>query len=542
MPQETGSNQGLPSMSQFRELLLEAWKESCQHSQLGALVADFAPRLGALLPLAAILVREFHPSRRSIETTALAQIDAKTAVADTPTECSAAQWKQVMAWAKTTDARQDGSGDRREQALALVEPSGIVGEVIAVPLVEGGNPQGVLLVVAQPGQRFGVRHRELAYQLAEPFTSALANERRRRELTTRRESAEADRASLLVRLGRREMLESIVGADKGLRFVVERVEMVASADAPVLLLGETGSGKEVIARAIHERSLRNGGPFIRVNCGAIPPELIDSQLFGHEKGSFTGASDQRQGWFERADGGTLFLDEIGELPLPAQVRLLRVLQDHHFERVGGQQAVHVDVRIVAATHRDLAEMVARGTFRQDLWYRVNVFPILIPRLADRTEDIPELVRHFARRASERFGLTYVEATAADLVLLSSYDWPGNVRELAAVIDRATILGRGKRLDVATALGWSDPSERPTAGGGGPDSNGAPSLGALPGPPVNRGVVSLNDAIRQHIQRALVAARGRIEGPKGAAAILEINPHTLRAKMRKLGIEWSQYRE
>ena len=189
---------------------------------------------------------------------------------------------------------------------------------------------------------------------------------------------------------------------------------MAQSDVPVLILGETGTGKEVVSRAIHTRSPRAAAPFIRVNCGAIPPELIDSQLFGHEKGSFTGAADTRKGWFERADGGTLFLDEIGELPLPAQVRLLRVLQDGFIERVGGQQPIRVDVRIVAATHRDLAAMVKSGTFREDLWYRINVFPILLPRLRERVEDIPALARHFAQRAANRFGLRYVEPTPADL--------------------------------------------------------------------------------------------------------------------------------
>jgi transcriptional regulator with GAF, ATPase, and Fis domain len=233
--------------------------------------------------------------------------------------------------------------------------------------------------------------------LLDPFSAALENDRRLAELAALREAAEADRRSLLTRLGRQEIAETIVGADSGLRHVMERVELVAQSDVPILILGETGTGKEVVSRAIHTRSARSSAPFIRVNCGAIPAELIDSQLFGHEKGSFTGAVDTRQGWFERADGGTLFLDEIGELPLAAQVRLLRVLQDGFIERVGGHQPIRVDVRIVAATHRDLAGMVTSGTFREDLWYRVNVFPILLPRLRERIEDIPALARHFAER-------------------------------------------------------------------------------------------------------------------------------------------------
>jgi transcriptional regulator with GAF, ATPase, and Fis domain len=329
---------------------------------------------------------------------------------------------------------------------------------------------------------------------------------------------------------------------------MERVELVAQSDVPVLILGETGTGKEVVSRAIHTRSKRGDSPFIRVNCGAIPPELVDSALFGHEKGSFTGASEQRQGWFERADRGTLFLDEIGELPLPAQVRLLRVLQDHQIERVGGKSPVHVNVRIVAATHRDLAAMVKDRTFREDLWYRINVFPILLPTLRERLEDIPALVHHFAQRAATRFGLPCAEPTEADLQLLGGYDWPGNIRELNAVIDRAAILGGGKKLDVAAALGLSRHQSAPAA----PPSTEAtlyevipetiPLTDTAPAPAFFGDIIPLAAAMRQHIERALAATRGRIEGRRGAAALLQINPHTLRARMRKLGIDATRFRD
>src|SRR3990172_1207138 len=240
---------------------------------------------------------------------------------------------------------------------------------------------------------------------------------------------------------------------------MQRVDMVSRSDVPVLILGETGTGKELVARAIHNRSERHSGPFLRVNCGAIPRELIDSQLFGHEKGSFTGASETRQGWFERADLGTLFLDEIGELPLDAQVRFLRVLQDGFVERVGGAKPIRVNVRVVAATHRDLAGMVRENAFREDLWYRIAVFPILLPPLRERTGDIPELARHFAERAAVRFGLSPVMPSEADIQLLTTYDWPGNIRELGTVIDRAAILGNGRALELAAALGIATP-QRP----------------------------------------------------------------------------------
>ncbi len=343
---------------------------------------------------------------------------------------------------------------------------------------------------------------------------------------------------------------------------MERVAQVARSTAPVLILGETGSGKEVIARAIHLQSLRAGGAFIRVNCGAVAPELIDSELFGHERGSFTGAMSSRRGWFEQAHGGTLFLDEIGELSPAAQVRLLRVLQDGILQRVGGEEPLQVDVRVVAATHRDLAEMVRGGSFREDLWYRLAVFPIALPPLREHREDIPAMAAHFARRAAARFGVAARPPDERDLALLRQYDWPGNVRELAAVIDRAVLLGEEDDLDVERALGLAVvPAAAAGAWGGRPDgrtdgrsdrrSDGPPDGGAdgrasaseWPGGavPAPAEIEPLEVVVRRHIERALAATSGRIEGPHGAARVLGINPHTLRARMRKLRIEWNRFR-
>jgi transcriptional regulator with GAF, ATPase, and Fis domain len=390
----------------------------------------------------------------------------------------------------------------------------------------------VLLVQAPAAQRLTAEHEHLCQALLEPCAVALDNDHRLRELRALRDAAEADKRFLLTRLGREDLTVAVVGAERGLRAVMERVALVARSDVPVLLLGETGSGKEVIARAMHDRSQRARGPFIRVNCGAIPAELIDSELFGHEKGSFTGATATRRGWFERANEGTLFLDEVGELPLAAQVRLLRVLQDGSFERVGGEHAIKVDVRIVAATHRDLAAMVQNGTFREDLWYRIAGFPIVIPPLRERREDIPLLAEHFARRAALRFGLRLQLPTTEDLALLVAYPWPGNVRELGAVIDRAAILGDGERLEVVRALGVAADLATPP--------KTANALQPMT-PPVTPAVLSLDEAAKQHIERALAVTHGRIEGRHGAAALLKINPHTLRARMRKLGIRWTSFR-
>jgi hydrogenase-4 transcriptional activator len=334
--------------------------------------------------------------------------------------------------------------------------------------------------------------------------------------------------------------ETIIGCEGGLKVVLERAHMVASSDLPVLIFGETGTGKEVVARSIHERSPRRAGPFRRVNCGAVAPELIDSELFGHERGAFTGSIAQRRGWFEQAHLGTLFLDEIGELSLAAQVRLLRVLQDGELLRVGGETPVHVDVRIVAATHRDLAAMVASRTFREDLYYRLAVFPIVIPPLRDRTEDIPGLVAYFAERAFARFGLRHVEATAEDLDALAAYPWPGNVRELAAVLDRAVLLGEGKRVDVQAALGLGVNARPVRALEQRGEHLAAAHLPVAPAPPASD-IEPLVVVMRRHIERALIAAHGRIDGPFGAARILALNPHTLRARMRKLKVDWRGFR-
>lgn len=527
----------------FLPVLLEVWREACRHIEIRDSVATLAPLLARQLPISSLLIRRFDLQHQSVDTVAIGQISSRERVHSVRTILSPPRWKKLIAWAGRGEILRSSDQPRSGEAESLV-PGEFGGDILAGPLTGHDGPAGALLLVGTGVSAFRQPHEEMVRGLLEPFSAALENDRRLHELAALREAAEADRRSLLSRLGRQEINEAVVGAETGLRLVMDRVTLVTNSDVPVLILGETGTGKEVVSRAIHSRSPRSQAPFIRVNCGAIPAELIDSQLFGHEKGSFTGAADTRQGWFERADGGTLFLDEIGELPLQAQVRLLRVLQDGYIERVGGQRPIRVDVRIVAATHRDLAAMVKAGTFREDLWYRINVFPILLPRLRERREDIPALARHFAQRAAHRFGLASVEPTPSDLEILMGYNWPGNIRELGAVIDRAAILGEGKRLDVGKAMGIDRlapllpaPSNEPTFYEVIPETR--PLASAAREAPAN--VVTLDLAMQQHIEKALLATRGQIEGRDGAAALLGINPHTLRARMRKLGISWSSFR-
>jgi hydrogenase-4 transcriptional activator len=520
-------------MERFAPLLLALWREVGRHVEIDEALARIAPVLGRRLPVDLLFVRRLAPNPMRIETSALGFVSRDPGGLAQRIELTERAFGEIASWCRRGEPLQR-SVDDVERELPGLLPEGLAGDVLASALPGEEEAPSVLVLFARTPRRFDREDEAILRALVEPFAVAVANDRRVRELGTLREAAEADRRSLLQRLGRRDLKEEIVGAAGGLRPCLERVALVAGSDVPVLILGETGSGKEVVARAIHLRSQRARAAFLRVNCGAIPAGLIDSELFGHERGSFTGATGERKGWFERADGGTLFLDEIGELPPHAQVRLLRVLQDGSFERVGGQKPLHADVRVVAATHRDLHAMVSNGTFREDLWYRLAVFLIHLPPLRDRIEDIPALAIHFAQRAATRCGTTPRTPSPEDIARLASYAWPGNVRELSSVMERAVILGSGQRLDVATALG---PVSAMAAA-----SSTATAEEAIPAAlPPHLPSAKLDTAIAQHIEAALTRSYGRIEGPFGAAALLDVNPHTLRARMRKLGIDWKRFR-
>ena len=306
--------------------------------------------------------------------------------------------------------------------------------------------------------------------------------------------------------------DSIVTGSRVLKSVLKSAEQVAATDATVLIQGETGTGKELLARAIHSLSCRCERPLVKIDCGALPPTLIESELFGHEKGAFTGALTSRMGRFEVADKGTVFFDEIGELPLELQVKLLRMIQDSEIERVGSTTPIKVDVRIIAATHRDLKAEVQRGNFREDLYYRLNVFPIHIPPLRERVDDIPLLVKHFVRKYSQRFGKNIELIPQHVLNQLQQYTWPGNVRELENIIERAVIISPGKKLLIGDWLTRELSSDE------------------------RRVFPTLAQSERSHILKALEQTNWRVSGEKGAARLLDINPQTLVSRMKKLKIQ------
>ncbi|MGH7417740.1 MAG: sigma-54 interaction domain-containing protein, partial [Candidatus Rokuibacteriota bacterium] len=314
--------------------------------------------------------------------------------------------------------------------------------------------------------------------------------------------------------------EGLVGASPRIRKIVERIKKAARNKLTVLILGETGTGKELIARAIHGRGARRDRPLVKVNCSAISAGLVESELFGHVKGAFTGALERRVGRFELADGGTIFLDEVGDLPLETQVKLLRVLQEREFEAVGSNRTLRVNVRVIAATNRDLEEAVTAGRFRADLFYRLNVVPLRVPALRDRRGDIPQLVMFFLARFAKEFGKPLEAVSPPTMARLVAYDWPGNVRELQNITERAVVLSAGRVLEL------------------GPDLLPV-GLPAGPPPPVAERTTgaprTLEEMERRHIQEALRLTRGLIEGPAGAAKSLGLHPNTLRSRMAKLGI-------
>jgi formate hydrogenlyase transcriptional activator len=430
-----------------------------------------------------------------------------------------------------------GDAMKDERFAGLAAHHRAARSVLCVPVGHQGRMIGILYLEHALSEAFGVERIEivriLATQAAIAFENARlyenmksevlrrgAAERALRdaltELETLKNRLEAENVYLQEEIETQHNFNEIVGNSPALLHVLRKVERVAPTESAVLILGETGSGKELFARAIHSRSKRRHRPLVKVNCGAIAPGLVESELFGHVKGAFTGAIDKRVGRFELANGGTIFLDEIGELPLDAQVKLLRVLQEQEFEPVGSSRTVRVSVRIIAASNRNLDQAVQEGKFRADLLYRLNVFPIEIPPLRSRSTDIPLLTGFFLSRIARTIGKPVHAVNGRSMTQMLDYSWPGNVRELQNVLERSAILAEGPILDLAGEFRDQRSTEE--------------LVGAItftPGP--------LDSVQREHILSVLRSTAGVVEGPRGAATILGMHPNTLRSRMKKLGI-------
>ncbi len=477
------------------------------------------------LPVDHMFLQVFEPDLRAMRTVALATATAGERV-NQVTPLPERTLERIRQHAETApeDPVVIDSEEHNPIAREMLRFHGLQGSsILRMTLAtETGHFGGVVLTV-EGGDRYTKEHADLLLLLEDPFTIALSNTLKHEEVLRLRDRLADDNRYL-----NRELLkvsgDEIVGADFGLRGVMRQVLQVAPTESPVLLSGETGVGKDVIANAIHLGSPRRDGPFVPVNCGAIPDSLLDSELFGHEKGAFTGALAKRRGRFERADGGTILLDEIGEMPLEAQVRLLRVIQHREIERVGGTKRIPVDIRIITATNKNLEEWVKAGRFREDLWFRLNVFPIPVPPLRERTGDIPALVHHFIERKAAELKIGETPRLAPGAIDdLMAYHWPGNVRELENLVERAMILHQGEPLsfDELGAAG-RPPAVRPPA-------------------PSGEEFLDLDTVTAHHIQQVLEHTGGKIHGPGGAGELLGINPNTLRYRMRKLGIPFRKHR-
>jgi transcriptional regulator with GAF, ATPase, and Fis domain len=389
-----------------------------------------------------------------------------------------------------------------------------------VPLVHRGDVIGVLAVASRMEASFSHHDAEMLEQVAGQVAMAVNNALAFRQIAELRDRLTQEKQYLEEEINVENHFEDIVGESTGLRHVLKEIETVAPTDATVLIQGETGTGKELLARAIHRLSPRRERTFIKLNCAAIPAGLLESELFGHEKGAFTGAIARKLGRLELAHEGTLFLDEVGEMPLDLQPKLLRALQEREFERLGGTRPISVNVRLIAATNRDLGKMVAEKQFRADLFYRLKVFPIFSPPLRDRVSDIPVLVRHFVAAHSRRMGRNIEKISDETMDALKRWKWPGNIRELENLMERAVILTRGPVLYVPLAELENAEEERAEEA-------------EIENP-------SLRAAEREHILRVLRETKGQIGGPDGAAARLGLKRTTLNSKLKKLGIERSDY--
>ena len=426
-----------------------------------------------------------------------------------------------VGWAFThqkTLLRRDLETERRFTPEHGLYDEGIR-SLLTAPLVLAGQSLGTITLGSTTPGRFTAADESFLGDVSGQIALAFANMRAFEEIARLKARLQAENQYLREEIRGEHDFADIVGRSPALREVLRQVDQVAPTDSTVLISGETGTGKELIARAVHDRSRRKDRPLVKVNCGAISAGLVESELFGHVKGAFTGALTAREGRFKLADGGTIFLDEVSELPLEAQVKLLRVLQEQEFEPVGSSKTLKVDVRVIAATNRDLAALVTAGCLRSDLYYRLNVVPIAAPPLRQRGGDIELLVKFFVQKVAKKLGRPAVQVPEAALARLLAYGWPGNVRELQNVIERAVVLSPDNVLALA-------PDFAPTST--------APAFAR--GAPAGEGASSLEEVERRHIESVLIKRNWLIEGDRGAARELNLHPNTLRGRMRKLGLK------
>jgi len=483
---------------------------------LPQLLYELAVRLPAQPEVDALCVWLYEPARQAVRLHVL--MGGLKAGMDFPAADSIANW----VWKHQQPLIIDTKAEKRflDFAQTLLESG--VKSFCGVPLMIGDRRIGVLGLASTLSDAFRDFKLQFMQRGSPDASPALRLPATAGPINNGNGECDEETFDLKEQIPPGDKFEGIVGRSDSLRAVLDQVQIVAPTDSTVLILGETGTGKELIARAVHNRSSRRDKPFVRVNCAAIPSGLIESELFGHERGAFTGALTRKVGRFELADGGTLFLDEIGDLPFDLQPKLLRVLQEQEFERLGSTVTTRVNVRVVAATSRDLPEMVASREFRSDLYYRLNVFPVQLPALRERPEDIPLLVRHFVNFCAKRMKKRVEEIPNEAMELLRGHRWPGNIRELQNFIERAVILSPGKVLRVPLTelkqLGGQLDTSRQNAGSE---------------------TVTLKDAEREHIIQALAETNWVIGGPKGAAARLGLQRTTLISKMQRLGISRAQ---
>jgi formate hydrogenlyase transcriptional activator len=502
-------------------VLLTVAQAVAAHTELGALLRDLAAALRGHLHAGYLSFALIEPNSRSAKLQFLEPVGgvAPPNPADTPTELPAAESPTAFVW-KTQEPLWLDAGDRADGQFPILRAAYArqgVRTACFVPLTTPRRKLGAMGFTSFSPVTPTLEDVDFAVQIGRLVALAVESALTRQELQRANARLAAEKLYLEEEIRTDRRMDEVVGDGPALREVLRQVDVVAPTDSAVLITGETGTGKELIARAVHRRSNRRDRTFVKLNCAAIPTGLLESELFGHEKGAFTGAVERRIGRFELADGGTLFLDEVGDIPQELQPKLLRVLQEQEFERLGSGKTIKVDVRLVAATHRNLAKMVAEGKFRSDLYYRLHVFPIPIPALRERPEDIPGLVRHFVDLFARRFGKTIEAIPAETMDALVRYPWPGNVRELQHLIERAVILSPGGELRVPMAdLAPVLSPETPIA---------ATHLPRL----------TLRDNERELIHRALEESHWVVGGPGGAAARLGLKRTTLLSRMKKLGL-------